>query len=248
MIQNFSLYPLNVFFQVIVTLAQDISIFTLLDAFTYLRHLSSMNQSFHTLSYFLPLLHLPFPLLVDHPFLFPVLHHSTDTSTSSSATDSSSSSSPSSSLPLSNSPSHNDLILSSSSSNTSISSVPPPPSNAHHMITRAKSGIFKTRALLARSSASSIAETHMAIEALTSLKWMLVMEEEYNALIQNGTQELVPWSSNMNLITTKWIFWVKCNMDGSMNLFKERLVACSFQQTTGVDYFNTYSPVLKNTL
>lgn len=66
------------------------------------------------------------------------------------------------------------------------------------------------------------------------------MQEEYDALIKNQTWELVPWHSDMNLITTRWIYRIKHHRDGTVERLKARLVARGFQQTTGVDYFHTF--------
>jgi hypothetical protein len=32
------------------------------------------------------------------------------------------------------------------------------------------------------------------------------MEEEYGALMSNGTWELVPWPRGSNVVTSKWVF------------------------------------------
>lgn len=51
------------------------------------------------------------------------------------------------------------------------------------------------------------------------------MDDEYFALLENKTWDLVPLTKNRNLIGTKWIFKLKKNLDGSINRHKARLVA-----------------------
>jgi hypothetical protein len=41
-----------------------------------------------------------------------------------------------------------------------------------------------------------------------------------------------------------WIFKVKYNTDGTIDKYKARLCGKGFTQTFGVNYFETYSPVL----
>lgn len=42
------------------------------------------------------------------------------------------------------------------------------------------------------------------------------MQEEYNALIQNGTWTIVPASNATNIVGSKLVFKLKLNPDGSI--------------------------------
>uniref|UniRef100_A0A803NJG6 Reverse transcriptase Ty1/copia-type domain-containing protein n=1 Tax=Cannabis sativa TaxID=3483 RepID=A0A803NJG6_CANSA len=50
---------------------------------------------------------------------------------------------------------------------------------------------------------------------------------------------------DMTIVTNKWLFRIKYNSDGSVNKLKARLIVSGFQQTHGVDFFETYNLVIK---
>jgi hypothetical protein len=74
---------------------------------------------------------------------------------------------------------------------------------------------------------------------------MEAMQQEYDALQSNHTWTLCPRPLHHNVIRNKWVFKVKRKADGSVERFKARLVAKGFDQRSGVDYTETFSPVIK---
>lgn len=116
----------------------------------------------------------------------------------------------------------------------------------HSMHTRSKSGIFVPKIPFTLSVHSPpLTEPLSFKEAIVFPEWQKAMSEEYSALIQQGTWSLVPLPANTPTIGCKWIFRIKRNADGTISRYKARLVAQGFQQTEGLDYNETFSPVIK---
>ena len=58
---------------------------------------------------------------------------------------------------------------------------------------------------------------------------------------------LIPPHPGLNVIDCKWVFKIKQKPDGSIDRYKACLVAKGFKQQYGVDYDDTFSPVVKPT-
>lgn len=84
-----------------------------------------------------------------------------------------------------------------------------------------------------------------AIISPQPVEWKLAMEEEMNSLIKNETWSLVEPPLGRAPIKNRWVFKIK--RSGRNNVkFKARLVAKGFSQRPGIDYGETYSPVVKH--
>ncbi len=86
-------------------------------------------------------------------------------------------------------------------------------------------------------------------EALSSPEreqWLLAMQEELDALVENGTWEVVdPPPKGTNVVGHKWVLKLKMDSEGAIERFKARLVAQGFSQKYGVDFGETFAPVIK---
>ena len=71
------------------------------------------------------------------------------------------------------------------------------------------------------------------------------MVQEYQALMNNHTWELVPLTAEKHVVSNKWVFRVKYKVDGSLDKYKARVVAKGFQRNACVDFFETFSSVTK---
>jgi hypothetical protein len=104
------------------------------------------------------------------------------------------------------------------------------------------------KALLAASTAKpDLQEPTCFTMASKSPHWRRAMNLEIDALLKNCTWNLVPPLPNQNTIGCKWVFRIKRHADGTIERYKARLVAKGFHQQFGVNYEETYSPIIKPT-
>lgn len=87
-------------------------------------------------------------------------------------------------------------------------------------------------------------------EAMTSMnadKWKAAMNDEYQSLIENETWILEHLPQGRELVKCKWVYAIKENANGDVIRYKARLVAKGFSQIPGIDYQETFAPVVRYT-
>ncbi|KAK9137599.1 hypothetical protein Sjap_008193 [Stephania japonica] len=135
----------------------------------------------------------------------------------------------------------------SSHSAPSVAPAPTIPLPKPIIVTRSQHGIFKPnptyQAFHATVSRSPLPRN--PVDALRDRNWKIAMDDEYNALINNKTWELVPRPPDVNVIRSMWIFTHKIHSNGDFARHKARLVADGKTQQVGIDCGETFSPVVK---
>ena len=76
-------------------------------------------------------------------------------------------------------------------------------------------------------------------------KWKTAMDKEIQSIRDNDVWDLVELPKQRTAIGCKWIFKRKPAADGSIERYKARLVAQGFSQQYGLDYDETFCPVVR---
>ncbi|GBN68868.1 Retrovirus-related Pol polyprotein from transposon TNT 1-94 [Araneus ventricosus] len=84
-----------------------------------------------------------------------------------------------------------------------------------------------------------------AIASKESSEWLAAMKEEMDSLEANNTWKLVNLPQDRKAIGSRWVYKIKKNADGTVQRFKTRLVAKCYSQKVGVDFNETFSPVVR---
>ena len=72
------------------------------------------------------------------------------------------------------------------------------------------------------------------------------MQKEMESIYSSDVWDLVELPENRKPVGSKWVFKRKTKADGSIDRYKAWLVAQGFSQKQGLDYDETFSPVISN--
>ncbi|QRW11755.1 Retrovirus-related Pol polyprotein from transposon TNT 1-94 [Ceratobasidium sp. AG-Ba] len=84
-----------------------------------------------------------------------------------------------------------------------------------------------------------------ALSGPDAAKWQAAMEEEVNTLKKMGTYQLVELPAGRKAMGNKWVLTIKRNKLGEPIRYKARLVAQGFSQQPGIDFGQTFAPVVR---
>jgi hypothetical protein len=77
--------------------------------------------------------------------------------------------------------------------------------------------------------------------------WRKAVQSEWKSLWENGTFCLTKLPTGRAALKNKFVFTKKFNSDGSLNKYKARLVVKGYEQKEGIDFSETFAPVVKFT-
>jgi hypothetical protein len=111
-------------------------------------------------------------------------------------------------------------------------------------------GITTTTTLLQVNKAEIDENPQTYKEAMScpdATQWQIACAEELDIFRQMKLYEIVDKPTNRKVVDSKWVFQLKRGPDGEIEKHKARVVAKGFTQIKGLDYDETFAPIVKFT-
>lgn len=76
--------------------------------------------------------------------------------------------------------------------------------------------------------------------------WQKAIQEEYDTLIDNDTQDTVVIPDGQKVLKSKWIYKLKISSNGTISRYNAKWVAKGYEPQKDIDNAETFSPVIKS--
>jgi hypothetical protein len=86
-----------------------------------------------------------------------------------------------------------------------------------------------------------------ALVSPQSAEWKTAMQLEFDYLTSSQTWDLVPLPAGRRVVNSMWVYKAKTDASGAVSRYKARFVAKGCSQREGIDYTETFSPVIRLT-
>jgi len=84
-----------------------------------------------------------------------------------------------------------------------------------------------------------------AMACSDAAKWDVACKDKIRNFQQMGVYDVVPRPKGRKVVGSKWVLRIKRGPDGQVQKYKARIVAQGFTQVEGLDYDQTFAPVVK---
>ena len=123
-----------------------------------------------------------------------------------------------------------------------LGAVPSPPPRR----LRDRERIKRPARFNANFASYNVSDTYQEdISSTDANNWQAAISRELEAHQRNNTWEIIPREAGMRTIDSKWVFKVSQNNADDNPRFKARLCARGFMQREGIDFTETFSPVVR---
>ena len=82
-------------------------------------------------------------------------------------------------------------------------------------------------------------------ESVQQSVWVDAMLEKYESVVHKNVWDVVLRPEDKSVVSSRWIYKVKQDANGSVEKHKARFVACGFSQVDGIDYDKTFAHVAR---
>ncbi|UYV79479.1 hypothetical protein LAZ67_17002785, partial [Cordylochernes scorpioides] len=134
--------------------------------------------------------------------------------------------------------------LPSNSDSVGVEDTLPQPSTSKNIVRNPYGRKGKPRVELNFLDVTEPQSFEEAVQSPEAMYWRKAMEDELRVLQERGTWELSTLPLGKKPISSRWVYKVKTNESGNVERFKARLVARGFSQKQGIDFQETYAPVI----